>query len=67
MAKIVLDFMAEKLREASVTHFTFPDIGFCISIKSDKAELELDLPQAAFESLLRSIQDVKQEWDRKGE
>ena len=55
MAKVSLDLMGETYREAEVTCFTIPGLGVCISVKTDRSEVELDLPDALFEKLITSI------------
>lgn len=50
MAKISLDLMGETHREAKTNCFTIPGPGVCISVKTDKSEVELDLPDAVSRS-----------------
>jgi hypothetical protein len=41
MAKIPVDLMAEEFREGSVVYFTIPGPGVCISVKTDRSEVEI--------------------------
>ena len=59
MAKISLDLMGETYRDAEVNCFTIPGFGVCVSVKTDKSELELDLPDAVFEKLVTNILDLR--------
>jgi hypothetical protein len=59
MAKISLDFMGETYREAETNCFSLPGPGVCISVKTDKSEVELNLPDAVFEKLMQSIAGLK--------
>jgi hypothetical protein len=55
VAKISLDLMGETYREAEVNCFTIPGPGVCVSIKTDRTEVELDLPDMVFEKLVKGI------------
>jgi len=59
MAKISLDLMGEAYREAEVNCFTIPGFGVCVSVKTDRSEVELDLPDAVFEKLVENIAGLK--------
>ncbi len=51
--------MGETYREAETNCFTIPGPGACISVKTDKREVELDLPDVVFEKLVKSIEGLK--------
>ena len=59
MAKILLDLMGEAYREVEVNCFTIPGSGVCITVKTDRTEVELDLPDTVFERLVRSVPGIK--------
>ncbi len=61
MPKISLDLMGETYRETEVTCFTIPGPGVCISIKTDRSEVEVDLPEELFGKLKESIAGIKKE------
>ena len=58
--RLSLDLMGETYREAETNCLTIPGPGVCISVKTDRSEVELDLPDAIFEKLLKSIEALKE-------
>ena len=61
MAKVSLDLMGETYRDAEINCFTIPGPGVCISVETEKSEVELDLPDAVFEKLVKSIAGLRHE------
>ena len=59
MAKISLDLMGETYQEIEITCFTIPGPGVCISVKTERSEVELDMPDAVFEKLKKSMAGLK--------
>ena len=55
MAKVSIDLMGEEWRESRVECFTLPSQGVCLSLKTDKTEIEIDLPEALFKRLMLDL------------
>jgi hypothetical protein len=47
--------MGEEWKESQVDWFTIPGKGVCLSLKTDKTELEIDLPQEIFQRLMAGL------------
>ncbi len=60
MAKISLDLMGETYQGIEVNCFTIPGPGVCISVKTDRSEVELDMPDTVFEKLKKSMAELKE-------
>lgn len=55
MAKIAVDLMGEEFKEGSVEYFTIPGPGICINIKTDRSEVEIDIPKGIYEQLMEDL------------
>ena len=55
MAKVTIDLMGEEWKESQIEFFTIPSRGVCISIKTDKTEVEIDLPEAVYNRVMAGL------------
>lgn len=58
MAKVTLDLMGEEFKEGLIDCFTIPGPGVCISIKTDKSEIEIDIPKGIHEGLMEGLKKL---------
>ncbi len=60
MTNISLDFMGDPDQGTEVKCFSIPGPGVCISVKSDKGKLDLDMSWELFDRLAKSVKSYQE-------
>ena len=55
MAKISIDLMGEAIKDIEVTCFALPDAGVCITIKTGRDLVEIDMPEKIYAAVMERV------------